>query len=388
MSRSVRVVIVQPSLAKYRVPVFRELARRPGIDLTVVYGRVADLPNEPADGFHAIFEPYWRMPDRPLYWQGSQWRWATRRRADVLILPWDLHYLTLLPAMLRARANGVATILWGHGYSKTESAIRGRLRRAAGRLATALLFYSRSVAERHVLEWDFDPRHLFVAANALDQAPIKAAREHWLADPHRLDLFQIKHDLKDRPVVLFVARIDRERRLDLLISAAARLSTEFSRLRVVIIGKGPTRGELERQARELGIAERVVFPGAMYDEMELAPWFLSAKVFCFPANLGLSILHAFGYGLPVVTSDRAEGHGPEFEALSSGETGLLFRDGDAADLAKALGRLLKDEGLAGPMACRALETVEQGYSLRRMVDGFVEAIGCCHEPPTALRNRA
>ena len=39
--------------------------------------------------------------------------------------------------------------------------------------------------------------------------------------------------------------------------------------------------------------------GSIYDEIELAPWFLTADAFVYPENIGLSILHAFGYGLPV-----------------------------------------------------------------------------------------
>jgi hypothetical protein len=50
-ARALRVVIQQPALPAYRVAVFRELAARPGIKLSVVHGRQANLPNAAAEGF-------------------------------------------------------------------------------------------------------------------------------------------------------------------------------------------------------------------------------------------------------------------------------------------------------------------------------------------------
>ena len=82
--------------------------------------------------------------------------------------------------------------------------------------------------------------------------------------------------------------------------------------------------------------------GAIYDDMDLAPYLMSAAVFAFPRAMGLSAMHAFGYGLPVVTCDDAATHGPEFEALRDGENARLYRPGDAADFARCMLECLDD----------------------------------------------
>jgi len=264
--------------------------------------------------------------------------------------------------------------VWGHGLSKRESALRSVPRRAAAQLADAALFYTRGAADRWVGQWRWDPRRVFVAPNSLDQGPIQAARRHWLDRPGELAEFRRRHGLEKGPVVLFVARLDAGRRVDLLLEAAVRMRPAYPGLRIVVIGAGPAEDDLRAQAQRLGLSESVHFAGAIYDEMQLAPWFLSATAMCFPANIGLSLLHAFGYGLPVVTSDRRQAHGPEIEALRDGGNGLLCGDGDAGSLAEALRRIADDPALRQRLSGEALRTVDEQYTLGNMVDGLEAAI--------------
>jgi glycosyltransferase involved in cell wall biosynthesis len=95
-----------------------------------------------------------------------------------------------------------------------------------------------------------------------------------------------------------------------------------------------------------------------------------------PGAIGLSIFHAFGYGLPVVTSDRVEIQMPEFETHRDGINGLLYRHGDAQDLASKLASLLAEDAVRRRMSAAALATVSgsRGRNVEGMVAGFLEAI--------------
>ena len=369
----IRLAIQQPSLAAYRVPVFRELAARKGIDLTVYYGQSPGLANVEPEGFRAVRTPLRRVGT--ARWHSAQLSLATRRKCDVLMLGWDLHYLSLVPALLRAKAAGVKTILWGHGYSKRESPRRRALRLRVGKMATATLFYNRSAAEAAIGQ-GLERERVFVALNSLDQAPISAARSKWMDDPARLEAFRRENSLTG-PTVLFCSRLERANRVELLLRAVALLKDEILDLTAVIIGSGEHLMELQELAAALHIAPRVRFLGAIYDEDKLAPWFCSAFCFCYPANIGLSILHAMGYGLPAVTSNRRKAQNPEIEALREGENGLLFRDGDPAALADALRRLHADESLRQRLSAEALRTVREQFTLSRMVDGMMAAVRFC-----------
>ena len=380
----IRVVIQQPALPKYRIPAFRELSRRPGIRLKVVHDNTPGLTNVPQDEFEASLTPSrsCRLWHRTIYWHSPQWRYATPKHADVLILSWNLHYASLIPALLRAKAAGVPTILWGHGYSKQEAGWRRWARENATRLATAVLFYNHTAAQRYINR-GWDNNRVFVAINSLDQTSIQDAKRHWSNRPDDLAKFQQEHRLDKGPVVLFVARLSTGRRLDVLISAVALIANEFPTLKVVIIGEGELKDTLLAQARSLGIDGKIQFIGAVYDELKLAPWFLSSNVMCFPSGMGLSIFHAFGYSLPVVTSNNFQSHGPEIEALKDEQNGLLYEDGDAASLAQTLKRVLGDSDLAQRLSDQALQTVTQQFTLRKMIDGVEAAVRYCVEQNTS-----
>jgi glycosyltransferase involved in cell wall biosynthesis len=296
---------------------------------------------------------------------------ASRRACDVLVMEWNAGVVNLLPALALARLRGVGTVLWGHGYSKRERWIARRLRSAIGRMADCTLFYNHTAADRLPAR---RRERVFVALNALDQAPIAAARDIWRASPGRMEEFRESSEIAGRRIVLFVSRLDPENGVDLLLRAAAQLREARPELTVVVIGAGPALGDLRRLAAELDLGDRARFLGAIYDEQELAPWFLASDMFCYPRNIGLSLLHAFGYGLPVITDDNLAAQNPEIEALRDGASGLLYAAGDVDALASAIDRLLGDEALRQRMGAEAEATVRERFTLANMVDGMEAAI--------------
>ena len=374
-----RVVIQHFGLPRYRLAVFRALAAVDGIDLKVVYGRAPGLANVEPAGFVGEPAPL-RTINTPLGyfgWDSSQWRHARRSAADVLILTWNTRFLSLIPALARARRRGVRTLLWGHGYSRREARWRRGLRRAAATVADGVIFYGRRDAERFVAATD-RRESTFVVTNSLDQGPIQEARERLLADPEALERFRLDNDLEGRRVLLFVSRYKPENRLELLLDAAGRLVVEYPQLAVVVIGDGTaSRPELQDVVARPSLGEVVRFVGPLYDEDRLAAWFLSAEVFAYPSNLGLSVLHAFGYGLPVVTGSAGERNPPEWQAIVDGGNGLLFEDGDAGSLAATIGRLLEDDALRQRLGDEARRTALEDYTLDGMVGGLTAAIEYC-----------
>ncbi len=374
MDTMTQVYVQQPSLPKYRVPVFRELASRTAIELTVLYGELPEVPNVDPAGFTGRLVPLKRcaIGGHPLYWHPAMMQ-ACDGRADVAVLSWDVHYLSLVPALRRARRRGVRTIVWGHGFSKSDTGAKTRVRRWVAKQADGVMLYSFREAKR-LVEAGFDAARVFVAPNSLDLEPAREAAAVWRQDPERLSRFQVEHGFEQGPVLLFVSRLGPERRVDLLLRAAAKLRANHPDLRVALVGAGPDVPRLKELSQELGLAEHVEFAGALYDEEELAPYYLSATAFCFPNSVGLSVLHAMGYGLPVVTTDDAARQGPEIDAVEDGVNGLLYAAGDADDLARKIGAVIGDVGVRAQLSDGALRTVAEKYNVRAMVDGIEAGI--------------
>ncbi|MCI0558174.1 MAG: glycosyltransferase family 4 protein, partial [Nitrososphaera sp.] len=235
-----------------------------------------------------------------------------------------------------------------------------------------IIVYSKTVAEKLVERWNFKKERVFVAQNAIDQTPIKKAVHYWTHEQNELALFQTKWNIVPNKTVIFVSRLESGNQVSMLLYALQLVRKRDPEIKLVIVGDGREKAHLETLARELGEGNSVIFTGAIYEEHQLAPWMLSACLFCYPTNMGLSLMHAFGYGLPVVTSNNDAQHGPEIEAFVNGVNGLFFNQGDVNDMADKWLRIVNDGTLRQNLSANALYQVEQQYTLDKMVQGFRE----------------
>ncbi|MFI7445675.1 glycosyltransferase [Nonomuraea indica] len=169
--------------------------------------------------------------------------------------------------------------------------------------------------------------------------------------------------LPDRPTVLFVGRLDEEKRLTELIRALPYV-LNITDAQVALVGRGNQRPELERLARRIGVAERVSFLGFVPDE-EMPQTFAAADVFAMPgvAELqSIATLEAMASGLPVVAADAMA-----LPHLVDGN-GYLFEPGDVMALARHLTAILTDEPLRARLGRASRElamTHDHQHSLAR-----------------------
>lgn len=163
----------------------------------------------------------------------------------------------------------------------------------------------------------------------------------------------------DAPVVLTVARLDRQKGHMFLLEAAQSLPN----VRFALAGEGQARAALEDRARALGVEDRVLFLGARDDIPQLLA---CCDLFVLPSlyeGLPLSILEAMAAGRPVVASAIP---GVD-EAVVHNETGLLAPPGNAVALARAMDRLLTDAALRQRLVRAARLRVHNEFSAESMV---------------------
>lgn len=372
-----RVSIQQPSLPKYRVPLYQHLASLPGIALALHYGSEEPaLRNVSPDGFDGEMTPFVTLNAGPighLFWHPAQWRVVDGRRSDVAILCWNARFLSLLPALVRARLAGVPTALWGHGFSKKEASWRARLRWIPARLANALIFYDFHTAEQWASE-GLPREKIFVAPNGLDSARIARAKATWLDRPTQLDEFRHQHLPGNGPVMIYIGRIQPENRLDLAIDALADLVRTHADARLIVIGTGAPEDALRARAAGLGVADHVTWVGERYDETEVAPWMLSADLLVYPRNAGLSLIHGFNYGLPAIACAPRSAHNPEIWALEDGINGVLCDSADGMAIAQAVRTVVTDRAHHQALRDRALDSATRTYNLAAVGKTFERLI--------------
>ena len=141
--------------------------------------------------------------------------------------------------------------------------------------------------------------------------------------------------------VLSVGRIESVKRVDLLVSAMARVDKP---IRLVVAGDGTQRANVERLAAEAGVTDRVTFLGAVQDE-QLLELYRDALAVLYPPydeDFGYVTLEAFLSRKPVVTA--TDSGGPN-EFVVDGVNGFV-READAEAFADAINRFVRDRTLA------------------------------------------
>ena len=376
----IKIIFQQPAFPKYRMAFFKLLSEQSDIDLKLYYGKVYSLPNVSTKEINATYVPIHTLRIKGkdvLIYHKAQTCFINKKSCDIICLSWNSRFVSLVPALLKAKIKGIPSILWGHGYSKKETKLGKLIRNHIAKLSTALVFYDYHTSENFIkLGWN--TKRIFTAPNSLDQSLISKAKEKWLEIPEKLYLFRKEKQLLDSKCIIYTGRIFKENRLDVLFKALAIIKINYPNIKLIIIGTGDSEIEnLMSLSKMLNIENNIIWCGAIYKEDQIAPWMLSSEIFCYPSNIGLSCFHAMGYSLPVVTSDNASLHGPEFYSIKDGINGKLFSYNSHLNLAKVVNELLESENL-NVMKINALKTVEKKYNINKMVKGFMQAIKYSH----------
>jgi glycosyltransferase involved in cell wall biosynthesis len=212
-------------------------------------------------------------------------------------------------------------------------------------------WFKRTYPMKHAKKWLYWPwadfRVLRDARAVLftsEEEKLQAGRSFWLyqanervvaygtrtppqdADALR-ELFLVAHPaLRGRRVLLFLSRIHEKKGCDLLIRAFASVAASDRRLHLVMAGPDQTGwvGQLQKMASELGIEDRISWPGMLRNDMKWGA-FHSAEAFVLPShqeNFGIAVAEALGCGLPVLISDKVN----IWREVRSGGGGLIAAD--------------------------------------------------------------
>jgi len=173
--------------------------------------------------------------------------------------------------------------------------------------------------------------------------------------------------------LLSVGRLTYYKGLEVLLQAVAGVPG----VRLRVVGQGDEMERLGRIARELAIADRVEFLGAV-DSAELARRYRECDCFCLPSThrseaFGLVLLEAMSFGKPVIASD-IPGSGVGW-VVREGENGLKVKPGDVPQWSQAITRLARDEAL-----CRRLgEGGREDFNRRFHIDSCASAVAEVYE---------
>jgi glycosyltransferase involved in cell wall biosynthesis len=170
------------------------------------------------------------------------------------------------------------------------------------------------------------------------------------------------------PVAITVARLSPEKDLHTLLRAMHLAVQEVPELRLIIVGDGPQRADLEKMCAALGLESQVQFLGERHDVHDLlgrAGFVVSSSM---SEGISLTLLEAMAVGLPVVAT--AAGGTPEI--IEDGTCGRTVPVGDTAALAQAMVEMCRRQSEWPAIGRAGRQRVAEHFEVRRMVAEYEE----------------
>jgi len=254
-----------------------------------------------------------------------------------------------------------AVLVTEHLVGFAHSAAQKWLKRWELARADQVVCVSRAVADGLARDYGFDvDANGRVIENGVDAIGLDRGTEHARAERERT---RKRLGAGDMFVWTFVGRLEKQKGVDILLEAFARLGGTSQ---LWIVGDGSLREELEHKAKALGVIERVRFEGAVADA---SPFYWGADAFAIASRwegLPLALLEAQAAGLPVV----AAAAGGVAEAIREGTSGLLVPREDPAALTQAMQQVESQPELARRLGYEAARQARDEWSWERMVSAY------------------
>jgi 1,4-alpha-glucan branching enzyme len=269
--------------------------------------------------------------------------WLVAPAALALCKTFQLPLVATIHATEFGRNNGLHTPLQHLIHSHEQQLVRE---------ADRIICCSRFMAQEVRRLFDTQQEKILVIENGVRPDKVSAPK---LTGPDRR-----RYAGDDEELLFFVGRLVKEKGVEVLLAALARVFAVKQKVRAVIAGKGPLLHELEEQAGSYGIRERIVFTGFLTDE-ERNRLLATADLVIFPSlyePFGIVALEAMAVGAPVIVSDV----GGMSEVVEHGADGWKVPSGNPAALSVAILMLLDDRKLRLQLGNNARNKTIDAYS--------------------------
>ncbi len=190
-----------------------------------------------------------------------------------------------------------------------------------------------------------------------------------------------KYNLVGKKILLSIGRLVERKGFDKVIEAMPEVLREVKDVVYVVVGEGPDRGRLEQKSKKAKNQENketeIIFAGQVSDEEKWA-WLELCDVFIMPARAGEDDVEGFGIvyleaavaGKPVIAGKS----GGASEAVIDRETGILVEPENHEEIAGAIIKLFKDEGLRKKMGGQGKARAEKYFNWGILIKKMEEAL--------------
>lgn len=350
-----KIIIIQPAIPRYRTPFFSRLESI--FDLTIYSNKIDFLGVRSVDRFANVkWGGGFAKILNKVFWHRGLPLFKGFEKDDVVVVNGNPRIINYMILLLFCKIRGIRTIWWGHGWSAGSHGFFASLRIKMMSMADVVLVYTDYEKNQ------FKKQNYYALNNGLDSNEIRRA----------IIKSNLSHHFSNHVNMVFVGRITSKANLAFIINAMPLLPSNIT---LSVIGDGPQKDKLMQQAQKNNISERITWHGAMFSEDDIACVMLQADIFVYPGAVGLSLIHAYNYGLPAIVHNTRELHMPEYAAFREGFNGFGYIDNDVVNFCNVIDSYVRlpieqKEVLRG----NAFYTVRKTFNLEDMVLRFETAV--------------
>lgn len=322
-----KVILLEHSLAHYRKDVFELLFNNNEFEFNIIAGRaykgVKGIENS---NYTTLKYRKFSLLNHEFYFLKGAIKKILLKKPELLICTgFDAHLLHAILLFLVWRIIFRRKFYWwSHGTTGSQGKVGFLFRRFFYKNANGILAYS-DTGKKSLISMGVRPENIVVLGNSNN-----------LEDYGYIN-YDILAKREDSSLkILYSGRLSIEKRIEFLLNALKVFHEKYNiDFTCNIIGYGENLDKYKTIANQLMIQNKVKFVGPKYGK-DVHHYFLDADLFVYPSGIGLSILHALSFGLPIITTNKWELHFPEVELLDPGKNGELFEHDSYDDLAKKL----------------------------------------------------
>ncbi len=349
-----KVLLLFPTMLFYKIPIFNKLEKylnEKGFELIVWATSYEDKNNEISfqhiSNIEYSFDNYKKI--------------IRDKKIDFII---DILFKSdpglpfYIKVLLYAKLKSIPIIFYGHGVNlssgKKTSAFLYNL---FYYLFDGIILYTPNEISKIWRKFQYK---ITIANNTLD---LEGRRELIHVNKEQI---KKAYSIKEEKVILTTGRLQKRKKLEILFNAFVKYFRNSKKVAWVIVGP-----ELSDELKSMIEAhDNIYYLGPVYNKKKISEIFFMSDVYSIPGWMGLGVIEAMYWGLPILTMDVK--HAPEIYYLKDGKTGYLSSDIESFE--EKLKQLISDNNKLQEFSRNTIEVYKNEATLNHMFSGFTKQL--------------
>jgi glycosyltransferase involved in cell wall biosynthesis len=342
------VLLLYPEMLFYKISIFNKLSaflERKGYKLIIWYTKIYD-PNK---------ERSFRFISNTPMTRKNYTRVIKENDIEAVInilFKKDPGYLFYMFSVLKPKKLRIPVIFYGHGIDKQKDQWwRNILYNLTYFIFDGIILYT--PGEKSKL-WKRFHHKITFANNTLDMENLNIHENK--------EQIKTRYNISTPKVILTTGRLHSRKKIEILSEIFIRNYKDSPDVSWVLVGPDLS----DEVCAEIRGIKNILFLGPVYDRKKMAEIFSIADLYCVPGALGLGIVEAFYWGLPVLTT--SVNHGPEAYYLRNNHNSLIAKD--KQELKQMIHEILFDDEKRVLFSENAKRVFSEEATLDKMFEGF------------------